>query len=368
MKNILIYTVLNTIFIFNAYSQNKIDTVLIKKTINETIDKQLVFGAAISISNNDKTFSYYSGNFKENQPHFIASTTKLYVTALILHLKSIGKLNLEDKITSYLSPEVIKNLHVYKGKDYSSELTIKHLLAHTSGLPDYFEDKKENGKSLLQELAAGIDQKWSCLEAIELSKHMKPKFKPGTKKRAFYSDTNFQLLSLIIENIYKNNIVSIFKSEIIDPLGLKKTYLYSDTLDKTPINIYYKENQLDIPKSMSSFKADGGIVSTTEESMIFLKSFFNGKFFPKEYLNELYEWKRIMYPLENGIGLMRFKLPKSFTMGKNVPALYGHSGLSGAFAYYSPETDTYYTGTVNQIDKPGTSYKLLVKILLSSNP
>ena len=74
-----------------------------------------------------------------------------------------------------------------------------------------------------------------------------------------------------------------------------------------------------------------------------------------------------MYPLENGIGLMRFKLPKSFTMGKNVPVLYGHSGLSGAFAYYAPETDTYYSGTVNQIFKPGTSYKLLVKILLISN-
>ena len=196
---------------------------------------------------------------------------------------------------------------------------------------------------------------------------MKPKFKPGTKKKAFYSDTNFQLLSLIIESIYKNDIVSIFRTEIIEPLKLTKTYLYSDTLDTKPINIYYKEKQLIMPKAMASFKADGGIVSTTEESIIFLKSFFNGTFFPKEYLPELYEWNRIMYPLENGIGLMRFKLPKSFTMGKNVPVLYGHSGLSGAFAYYAPETDTYYSGTVNQIFKPGTSYKLLVKILLISN-
>ena len=368
MKTLIICIIFTAITVSNLFSQIKIDTNTIKKIVTETVDNSIVFGTAISISNNNQMFTYHSGNFTANQPHFIASTTKLYVTALILNLKSKGKLNLEDKISTYLSPEVLKNLHIYKGIDYSSELTIKHLLSHTSGLPDYFEDKKENGKSLLQELAAGIDQKWSCLEAIELSKHMKPKFKPGTKKKAFYSDTNFQLLSLIIENIYKNDIVSIFKTEIIDPLELKKTYLYSDTFDKTPINIYYKEKQLTIPKAMSSFKADGGIVSTTEESMIFLKSFFNGKFFPKEYLNELYEWNRIMYPLENGIGLMRFKLPKSFTMGKNVPILYGHSGLSGAFAYYSPETDTYYTGTVNQIDKPGTSYKLLVKILLSSNP
>jgi D-alanyl-D-alanine carboxypeptidase len=368
MKNFIIYIALNLITFNNLFSQNKIDTVSIKKIVSETVDNKLVFGSAISISTNDQLFTYHAGNFNKNQPHFIASTTKLYVTALILQLKSKGKLKLDDKISNYLTAEVLKNLHIYKGKDFSSELTIKHLLAHTSGLPDYFEDKKENGRSLLQELTLGIDQEWTCLEAIELSKKMKPKFIPGTKKRAFYSDTNFQLLSLILESFYKKDIVSIFKTEIIEPLELKKTYLYSDTLDKKPINIYFKEQQLSIPKAMSSFKADGGIVSTTEESIVFLKSFFNGTFFPKEYLNELYEWNKIMYPLENGIGLMRFNLPKSFTMGKNVPILYGHSGLSGAFAYYAPETETYYTGTVNQINKPGTSYKLLVKILLSSNP
>jgi D-alanyl-D-alanine carboxypeptidase len=368
MKSYILIIVLNSLILNTLFGQYKIDTLLVKKLLNESIDQKLVFGGAITISNSEKQFTYEAGNFKPNQQHFIASTTKLYVTALILNLQVKGKLSLDDKISKFLPESILKNLHIYKGEDYSNELTIKHLLAHTSGLPDYFEDKKENGKSLLQELSEGKDQLWSCEQAISLSKKMKPKFKPGTKGKAFYSDTNFQLLSLILEGIYQKNIVSIFDAEIISKLGLKQTYLYSDTIDKRPIDIYYKENQLIIPKAMSSFKADGGIVSTTEESMIFLKAFFNGVFFPKEYLSELYQWNKIMYPLENGIGLMRFKLPKSFTMGKSVPILYGHSGLSGAFAYYAPEIDTYFTGTVNQISKPGTSYKLLVKLLMTFNP
>ena len=368
MKISILFIIFNS-FIFNTLiAQSEIDTLLVKKLMNESIDQKLVFGSAITISKPTEQFTYEAGNFNINQQHFIASTTKLYVTALILKLQSNGKLSLDDKISKYLPETLLENLHIYKGIDYSNELTIKHLLAHTSGLPDYFEDKKENGKSLLRELSEGKDQLWSCEQAISLSKKMKPKFKPGTKGKAFYSDTNFQLLSLILEGIFKKDIVSIFDIEIISKLDLKQTYLYSDTLDKRPINIYFKENKLAIPKAMSSFKADGGIVSTTEESMIFLKAFFNGVFFPKEYLPDLYEWNKIMYPLENGIGLMRFKLPKSFTMGKSIPILYGHSGLSGAFAYYAPEIDTYFTGTVNQINKPGTSYKLLVKLLMTINP
>jgi len=48
----------------------------------------------------------------------------------------------------YLDPETMKNLHVIAGKDYSNEITIKQLLSQTSGLPDYFQGKKANGKSI----------------------------------------------------------------------------------------------------------------------------------------------------------------------------------------------------------------------------
>lgn len=44
----------------------------------------------------------------------------------------------------------------YKGKDYSQELTIKHLLSHTSGLPDYFQGNGKSGKSLENEITEGI--------------------------------------------------------------------------------------------------------------------------------------------------------------------------------------------------------------------
>jgi hypothetical protein len=46
-----------------------------------------------------------------------------------------------------------------------------------------------------------------------------------------------------------------------------------------------------------------------------------------------------------------------------MPAFLGHSGLSGAFAYYVPDKELFLTGRVNQILKPGASYRHLIKVL-----
>jgi len=346
-------------------SQINLDTAKFQNIINKTIDNKSVFGTVLTVVKGNDSWTGSAGNLTNEQPYFIASTTKLYVTALILKLKADGKLSLDDKISNYLSPEVMHKLHVYKAVNYSDTLTISNLLAHTSGLPDYFEDKGADGKNLLQKLQEGADQSWTFEQAVEMSKKMPPKFAPDTKGKAHYSDTNFQLLGKIVENIYGKTIAEVMNEVIFQPLGLKQTYMYADAVDKTPAVMYFKNKPLDICKAMTSFGADGGIVSTSAETMVFLKAFFNGTFFSTTYLPELYKWNSVMFPLEYGVGIMKFQLPAIFTMFKKMPAFIGHSGLSGAFAYYVPDKDIYLAGTVNQIHNPGTSYKMLIQIVNS---
>jgi len=341
------------------------NTTEFQSIINKTIDNKSIFGTVLTVVKGNESWTGSAGNLTNKQPYFIASTTKLFVTALILKLKAEGKLSLNDKILKFLSSEIMHKLHIYKGVDYSDSLCIRNLLAHTSGLPDYFEDKGEDGKSLLRKLQEGNDQSWTFEQTVEMSKKMPPKFAPDTKGKAHYSDTNFQLLGKIIENIYSKNIGLVMQEVIFQPLGLKQTYMYADATDKTPAMMYFKNNPLDICKAMTSFGADGGIVSTSAETMVFLKAFFNGYFFPKSYLSELYTWNSVMFPLEYGVGIMKFQLPAIFTMFHKMPALIGHSGLSGAFAYYVPEKDVFLAGTVNQINNPGTSYKMLIQIVSS---
>lgn len=114
---------------------------------------------------------------------------------------------------------------------------------------------------------------------------------------------------------------------------------------------------------MVSFGADGGIVSTSKEMMVFLEAFFGGVFFPKEYIEGMSVWNRIFFPMQSGIGIHRFKLPWFFDPTGAIPELIGHSGLSGALAYYSPARDLLVTGTVNQVAYPDTSFRLMIKLI-----
>ncbi len=163
----------------------------LQSILDKITDNKTIFGTSFAIKKDAFVWQGATGNLAEQMPYFIASTTKLFTTAIILKLREENKLNLDDKISKFLDKSIVEDLHIYKGKDYSYTLTIKNLLAHTSGFPDYFQGKEASRKSLEDELKMGNDQYWSFEQAIEKSKKMTPLFAPNTKGKAHYSDTNF---------------------------------------------------------------------------------------------------------------------------------------------------------------------------------
>lgn len=328
----------------------------IQKIVDKSIDNQNIFGITISISKGDETWSFAAGNLSTQSRYYLASVTKMYTAAVIFKLCDEGKLSMDDSIATYLPANVMHKLHVYKGVDYSSSITIRHLLSNTSGLADYFEEEGENGESFKDILLQGKDTTITFDNIVNLTKKIEPHFAPGTKGKAFYSDGNFQLLGKIIETVTGSDLSENYKRIIFDPLGLKNTYLYSQQNDTALTSIYYKDVPLNIPKMMSCFKADGGIVSNTTENMIFLKAFLDGKLFSKSHVNINSEWNKIFFPFSYGLGLQRFKIPGNDEM-------IGHSGVTGSLSFYCPKKDVYITGTVNQINKPQQLYKNIMKII-----
>ncbi len=334
----------------------------LQAVLDKIVDNKKIFGASFALKKDNWVWQGASGNFNINQSYFIASTTKLFTTALILKLQSEGKLRITDRITQYVSPSLLTGLHHIKGKDYTTSITIKNLLAHTSGLPDYFQDKGQEGRSLEDEVKSGIDQYFSFEQIIARTKAMEARFVPGEKGKAHYSDANFQLLGKIIENITDQSYAENCLQYIIRPLGMSQTYLYADITDTTPANLYFKNKQLLIPKAMTSFGADGGMVSTSGDMLVFIEAFFTGKLFPIEYIDDLKVWNKIFFPMKSGIGIHLFKLPMIFDPFGSVPAYIGHSGLSGALAYYCPEDNIYVVGTVNQIAHPDLSFRTMIQL------
>ena len=116
-----------------------IDSGGIQKIIDKSIDNEYIFGVSLSVSYKDEIQHFASGASTTGEPYFLASLTKLYTSAVLFKLIDQGKISLDDPISQYLDESVLQGLHVYEGKDYSDDLRIRHLVSHTSGLSDYFE-------------------------------------------------------------------------------------------------------------------------------------------------------------------------------------------------------------------------------------
>lgn len=295
---------------------------------------------------------------------FIASATKLFTTALVYQLIDAHLISLDTRAVDILGPETMHGLHSLNGKDNSARITIRHLLSHTSGIADYFEQKPTQGKSLAEMVLENQDRSWSFDDILaHVRKNLRPRFDPDAG-RGFYSDTNYQLLGRIIESLSGENFNDILGKKILQPLGLNKTFMFApEMLNRYPgiLPLYHDDQRLVIPQAMASFGCDGGMVSTTGDMLRFLEAFFTGKLFEPSWIQTAAEWRRIFFPLQYGVGFMRFQLPRIFTLFRKTPEFFGHSGASGTVAFYAPELDLYVCAAVNQTKYRDLPFRLLVE-------
>jgi CubicO group peptidase (beta-lactamase class C family) len=340
-----------------------LDQSMVDQIVRETNEKKNIFGAVFYFSSGDNSIDLLSasGNFEPESPYYIASINKLFISSILLKLYADKQIELDDKISAYLPTEVMQGLHIHKGKEYSKNLTIAHLLSHTSGLPCYLLDKQVDGRKVMADLEAGRDQAWPVDKVIQVVKRMKTHFPPGTEGKAKYGDTNYQILGLVIENI-TGVPVQIALKNLFQELNLTQTYVFEDIQDERFMPIYYKSEQIKIPLFLSSTHND--IVSTAKDQMAFLKAFFNGQFFPKERLHELEKWNNVFFPFKYGIGIQKFYMPRILSPFQPVPEMIGHAGSTGSVAFYVPEMDVYITGTINQQAQPNIAYQTMIKILM----
>lgn len=337
------------------------DTRKIDNLFKQVTKGKNIFEGALLIENSSGDFSYskcYERNL--DTPMLMASTTKLFTTTCILALAEEGKLSLQDKISKYLDSDLLKGLHVYKGHEYSLALTVEHLLFQTSGLPDYYLDQKEDlFKRVKQE-----DFSFNFKEEVSWIREMKPRFAPGTKDKAYYSDINFDLLGRIIEKANRSTLQEAYEKYIFTPLNLKNTYLANKTSDFVP-HTYYKEERIERSEFIRSCYASGGGITTARELMIFLKAFWEGKLFGKEVFKQLQGHKHLQmsfYPIHYSGGYMNIEV--GYPFGKK-DTLVGHSGSTGAFAFYCPEKDLFFVGDIPQIDSPSTCIRFVMRAVMA---
>lgn len=284
----------------------------------------------------------------------IASITKMFTAALIMQLFDEGRIKLDQTVQSILTDVDLSGLHVVNGVDHGPTLTIRHLMHQTSGLADYYES------DLAADLKEGKDRSYGLIDVLRMTKALPPQAAPESGK-SYYSDTNYQLLGAVIEQATGQTYDQALQSRICEPLGLTQTGVLQGNDIGFPV--YHKDNRLNVPQILTSMTSDGGIISTMDETLIFLRAFMDGHLFNPENAGQMCQWSQLFFPLQYGYGLMRIKLPRWMTLFRATPELIGHSGASGSFAFYAPEQDIYVIGTFNQADAPRRPIGFMLGVL-----
>lgn len=284
----------------------------------------------------------------------IASVTKMFTAALIMQLVDQERLNLDQTVQSILSDVDLTGLHVVKGVDHGPALTVRHLLHQTSGLADYYES------DLAADLKQGRDRSYDLSDVLQMTRALPPQAAPESG-RSHYSDTNYQLLGAVIEALTGQTFDQALQSRICEPLGLTQTAVLQG--DDMGLPVYHRNKRLDVAQILASMTSDGGIISTLDDMLCFLRAFMEGRLFRPESAIQMRRWNRLFFPLQYGFGLMRIRLPRWMTLFRATPELIGHSGASGSFAFYAPEPDIYLIGTFNQTDAPRRPIGFMLRVL-----
>ncbi|MHB0753692.1 serine hydrolase domain-containing protein [Polaribacter sp. M15] len=299
-------------------------------------------------------------------PFYTASVTKMLTATAIGILKDQNKLNLDDKIAKYLPDSLMNNLIVVDGKDYSKDVTIAHLLQHTSGLPDYFTDQtNDESPNIINQILTNPNKTWTAEEMIQFSKDkMTPHFIPGDGYH--YTDTEYVLLALIIENLSGLSLDVFFQQYIFQPLKMNSSYinLKSTAIDNNlPIvKFYASQYELSSLKSLSADWGGGGLVSTTQDLIRFLKAFNEGLIVKKETRLAMQHWVYETVGMEYGFGIRKVAFKDLMNIDTDLQ-LIGHSGSTASFLWYCPQLDTYISGSLNQLEASKSAMILVYDVL-----
>jgi D-alanyl-D-alanine carboxypeptidase len=346
---------------------------MIEKKLNATVDSNPKLLNAYLLIHSDKYNIHWNMAHGQTddmpanpeQPYHTASIGKTFTSIIIAMLAEERKLSYNDPIAKYLTEDILKDLHIYKGKDYSYEIRIEHLVSNTSGLPDYYEDKPKGGKSFLEILLEEPSRVWTPQETIQWSKqYLSPRFPPG--KGCHYTNTGFNLLGLIIENITSKPYHEVLHEYIFQRLNMNHSYLsqYSEPAVKSsyPVaNIYTLEKQIKVEnhRSFTSLYAAGQTVSTSEDLLVFMKALVGNNMIQHESLLTMQKWTKMWIGVDYGYGLMRVRMIP-FIQKYNV---WGHLGSTGSFMLYNPVMDVYIIGNFNKTGYVGNSIRFVFNTL-----
>lgn len=284
MKNLL----LSLGFLLSVSAQAQLSPQLqaLDSALSYLHQRQLFNGTALFAEGGKTVYqkSFGTANIATGEPlntrsaFNLASVSKQFVGMTLMILKERGKLNYDDPVQHYLP-------------DFPyTDITIRQLLTHTSGLPEYFDPAVR--------YLGSTDTITNAAVLRLLADHCLPlNFPPG--ERFEYCNTGYVLLASLVEMVSGQPFGKFFHENIAQPLGLRETYVYFLGSGETPRNRVFgfrrSEGRL-LPDDLGRFDGlvgDGNIYSSAEDLLTWEQSLYTEKLVKKSTMEEAFRPMRL---------------------------------------------------------------------------
>jgi len=246
------------------------------------LNRQAMFNGVVLVADHGKVLykkAFGVANITTQKPlqttsaFNLASVSKQFIAMMVMMLQEKGKLGYDDPVQRYLPSFPYETI------------SIRHLLTHTSGLPEYFDLVLEHHNTL------DTLTNDELLELLATHKP-KPRFKPGEQWE--YCNTAYVLLASVIEKVSGMPVDAFFKQQITGPLGLRYTYVYTLGMPRSPDNRvlgFRRENGRDLPNDLIRFDGvvgDGNIYSSVEDLLKWDQALYREKLVSAKTMQEAY--------------------------------------------------------------------------------
>ena len=232
-------------------------------------------------------FANLQNNIKNNDSteFALASVSKVFTSTAILQLKDKGKFKLDDLFIKYFP-------------DFPyPKITVRNLLSHTSGLPDYELYEKQ--------IAEHPDKIFTIKDVIPSLKMWKQPLNPETGTKWKYSNTNFCLLALLVEKVSGKSFQKYVQQNIFSPSKMYHTFFLSEEVNTKNGNIAVNYDHPNLYSSVyrnvdsikqyhwrlynaSGFVGQGNIITTASDLLKFDEALYSGKLLKPATLNEAF--------------------------------------------------------------------------------
>ncbi|RZM29066.1 MAG: class A beta-lactamase-related serine hydrolase [Pedobacter sp.] len=251
----------------------------------------------------------------------IGSISKTFTAVMIFQLIEEGKVSLDTKLSRFF-PQMPN----------AAQITIAHLLSHSSGLSDYVNENRE-----------WVTAPHSKTELLDTIAKVEPHFEPGAKQQ--YSNGGYLLLGYIIERLTGKTYQTALKQRVTDKIGLKNTVAatinnsqafearpYQFTGSWAPVKDIYFPNIIGV----------GDILSTPQDLSVFINSLVTGKLVSAQSYEQMknFQGKNLF-----GMGLLRFPFYEKTLLGHNGGTYGSYSAM-----YIVPEDGVTFVITTNRMN------------------